>query len=671
MEGNIPSPRGPMDQKNIPKLDTLLLRVSRFRVFRKFLLYFLPLACLFTGLYYLAYYYNFHQKQSLEQAAEFRHTQLARAVLIRDLELIASDLLLLARSPEMRTLVNSGKNGLLPAVQNRFLDLARDRHIYDQIRYLDQTGQEVIRINFDGEVSEVIDEDQLQFKGDRYYFQETSRLGENEIFVSPLDLNVERGKVEIPHKPVLRVALPMANTFKEPRGVLILNYLARPMLQRMRASLPTQSSTIYGLINSTGCWLDHPDTEKTFRFMFDKAGCFAEEHQDAWEIIRGSSVGQLNGQRGHYTFARISPVGAMTLDLTKVARSTERGGHWWIIAYRPLKPFPVFSGEETDLMVLFTFLILLALAGVGSWQIARSRCSREQWESFSSLLFHAVDQSPAGIMITNTDGDIEYINAKFTDLSGYTEEQALGQNPRFLKSDEKSSEEYADLWATITRGETWTGEFHNIKSNGDDYYAKTSISPVLDSRGEIAHFIGVQEDVTSQRRLQQELLQLATTDPLTGLHNRRFLFDCAEKEIDRCCRYHHPLSVMLMDLDHFKKINDSFGHDAGDQVLRAVARMLEGNIRSTDLVVRYGGEEFVVMLPETDLTKTLAFAERLRAAVEAMEVEGIDDGWPITLSIGCSPWHPHEKSIEDALTRADQAMYQCKSQGRNRVSGFR
>jgi len=166
-----------------------------------------------------------------------------------------------------------------------------------------------------------------------------------------------------------------------------------------------------------------------------------------------------------------------------------------------------------------------------------------------------------------------------------------------------------------------------------------------------------------------QLAEMANTDPLTGVANRGHIEECLATEVARACRFGSILSVGMVDIDHFKRINDGFGHPFGDRVIREVARVLAETVRQVDKVGRYGGEEFLVVLPGTDLVGAGVLAERIRAAVAALTFE--PEGSRATLSVGVAQWNAEADSWEGLVSRADQALYQAKEEGRNRVCCWR
>ena len=468
---------------------------------------------------------------------------------------------------------------------------------------------------------------------------------------------------------------------------------------------------------------------------------------------------------------------------------------------------------------------------------------RNQAEGKSHKLSRAVEQSPAMVIITDPYGNIEYANPKFTQVTGYTSQEIIGQNPRILKSGKTTPEEYERLWNAITSGGEWIGELHNKKKNGEAYWVSASISPVKDKQGVITHFVGITEDITARKGLEQlqkntmedrektiknlknlmdfsvimreeiqeselikhmahalkkdfdpdiivvlmlnrendmldvpliepqmpveklikseifinpsicrvlrtghelivkdinedipcECLSLkikeggyacyplitggtttgvvllvkeeigywdsnekqslfstyvglvasavhgvrlmdmtrraAVTDGLTGVYNRRFFDEMLEKQILLARRNKKPLSLIIMDIDHFKNFNDTYGHITGDRVLKQLTTSVKGSIRESDILARYGGEEFVVIMPDASLSNALKKADAVRHNIESMALDNIVSGQTLsmTISIGVASFPEHGVDPNALIASADSALYKAKESGRNRV----
>jgi diguanylate cyclase (GGDEF)-like protein len=175
-------------------------------------------------------------------------------------------------------------------------------------------------------------------------------------------------------------------------------------------------------------------------------------------------------------------------------------------------------------------------------------------------------------------------------------------------------------------------------------------------------------DIRDRKEIEEKLNQLAITDSLTGIFNRRHIMVLAEQELERSQRLGRELSIVLFDVDHFKQVNDSFGHLVGDQVLESLARTCQANLRSFDSLGRYGGEEFLVVLPETDAPTAWAVAERLRSLVECLEVSQSQGVMRVSISLGtASLGMGRDADLDQLLEEADRALYQAKESGRNRI----
>ncbi|HOD04443.1 MAG TPA: diguanylate cyclase [Anaerolineaceae bacterium] len=303
-------------------------------------------------------------------------------------------------------------------------------------------------------------------------------------------------------------------------------------------------------------------------------------------------------------------------------------------------------------------------------------------------LARAVEQSANAIVITDIKGQIEFVNPAFTRVTGYTLEEVQGQNPRVLKSGEQGPDFYRNLWVTIMSGDTWQGEFHNRRKDGTLYWEASTISPIRRRDGQITHFVAVKEDITARKEAQDALkaaneqlrLQLAQIeelqtilreqairDPLTDLYNRRFLSETLPRELLRAEREHYPVSVVMMDIDHFKEFNDTYGHEAGDVVLQALAAHLEALTRQGDVVCRYGGEELLVVLPNVPLGVAAERAESWRAAFAAAPVIYQGQLLHVTFSLGVAAFPQHGDTAEAVFRAADAALYRAKAAGRNCV----
>src|SRR3989304_4880207 len=280
-------------------------------------------------------------------------------------------------------------------------------------------------------------------------------------------------------------------------------------------------------------------------------------------------------------------------------------------------------------------------------------------------LSFAVEQSPNPIIITDIKGNIEYVNSMFIKLTGYTYEEAIGQNPKILKSGIQKPEFYKQLWDTITSGKKWRGEFYNKKKNGEFYWENASISPLTNEKGDITHFIAVKEDITERKKSEETILRMAYHDELTGLPNRALLIDRLNHLLARGRRSKILAAILFLDLDNFKNINDSLGHAEGDNLLKEVTERLIKHTRSSDTLARHGGDEFIILIEDLkrveNITKVVdhIFSE----FKEPFVLNG--QGCFVTTSIGISIYPDDGEDVDTLLKNADIAMYLAKKEGKN------
>ncbi len=267
------------------------------------------------------------------------------------------------------------------------------------------------------------------------------------------------------------------------------------------------------------------------------------------------------------------------------------------------------------------------------------------------------------ILITDAGGRIERVNPAFTDITGYTAEEVVGQTPSLLQSGCHDKAFYEGLWQALERDDHWEGEIWNRRKNGEIYPEWESISAVRDDFDEIVHYVAVFHDISVQKRLEEDLEREATTDRLTGAANRLRFEQALEDALRRRRRYQQPVALIMFDLDHFKKVNDTHGHDVGDRVLQFVVERVGSLIRETDLLARWGGEEFMVILPETEAAGAFQLAERMRRQIAGRP---IPEAGTVTASLGVTVATEDDDS-NALLGRLDQVLYRAKDEGRNRT----
>ena len=282
----------------------------------------------------------------------------------------------------------------------------------------------------------------------------------------------------------------------------------------------------------------------------------------------------------------------------------------------------------------------------------------------------AVEQSPASVVITDTAGKIMYANGRFTEMTGYTLAELVGANPKILKSGQTTDKEYKELWDTISSGQRWKGALLDKRKDGTHFWVRSNISPVLDSSGQVTHYLAIQEDITLDKIRSDGLERQAAHDYLTGLPNRLLAFDRLKHALSGMAREQKMVAILICDLDYFKHVNDTLGHDAGDQLLIQVSERLSALLRADDTVARLGGDEFIIILHNIkNVTDCDAIAMKIIDAFSEPFVL-LPQEMFCTVSVGIAISPDDGEDPQVLLRNADTAMYVAKAEGRNTYRFF-
>lgn len=361
------------------------------------------------------------------------------------------------------------------------------------------------------------------------------------------------------------------------------------------------------------------------------------------------------------------------------------------------EPF-VNTPAQYAVWVLQEYLAVAAVMGVG---LAALLQEIETHRLRLRLFSRAISATNDAVLIADArapDTPIIWVNDQFETLFGYPPEQVIGRNCRFLNQGAENQPALKTVAQALQEKCATRVELRNFDRNGHPLWIRLSIAPVHNKQGAVTHFVGVQHDLTelkeseqalrkakedlaeqnrlleqrveerteALRQANQRLERMASTDQLTGMANRWHFLELAEREMQRRIRTGQTVGLMMLDLDHFKQINDVYGHLAGDAVLREVSNLLRNQVRPLDLCGRFGGEEFLAFLPDSDRMHTQRVAERIRAGIEALSITFEGKPIQVTTSIGVAVWDGHS-DIETLIAIADEALYRAKTAGRNRV----
>ena len=297
--------------------------------------------------------------------------------------------------------------------------------------------------------------------------------------------------------------------------------------------------------------------------------------------------------------------------------------------------------------------------------ITEIRRSEEQMR----LLGRVFEKTIEGILVTDENGVIEMVNPAFTAITGYTEEEAVGARPNILSSGRQGAEFYQELWAQLLRNGFWQGEIWNRRKSGEAFPEWLTITAMQNQQGRVTHYVGVFHDITELKRSEEQITYQAYHDALTDLPNRLLFNDRLTMATAQARRKNQGLSLLFLDLDNFKNINDSLGHAVGDLLLQSVAKRLLRWVREEDSVARLGGDEFIILLSVDDPDYAVHVAQRILDSLgEPFWVKGHELYISASIGITLCPQDGHDP--ETLVSNADLAMYQAKARGRNNYQFF-
>ncbi|MCU7813787.1 MAG: diguanylate cyclase [Candidatus Thiodiazotropha sp. (ex Rostrolucina anterorostrata)] len=716
---------------------------------------------------------------------------------------IHSDLRFLTEQRELHALFSSSQKQQQPLqnLQASWKSLALQRNRYDQLRFLDIDGLELIRINFNMGNPESVSRDKLQSKKYRYYFTESISKSPGTIYSSPLDLNIENKIIELPLKPTIRFASSVSSSDGKIFGIVILNYLARNLLddfRRVSAGYPGHAI----LLNWQGYTLLSPESAQDWGFMFPDS---AQEginvkHAEAWQTIQDKNIGQVLNNKGLYTFDFVHPSGE---ELKQYCSSCLR-----ILLHIPSQLVQAKLWQKLSQIlpvILFSLSFLVIILGIALWNRLKRSANELQIQSLNQQISYEHDLflNGPGIIakLRNELGwPVEFISSNVQDLLGYgasrftngeltfsniidpeylsqysreTYQADLDRVENFKRSlykiiDQQNrtkwiqdnthvirdktgrlthffvhindvtplkeaeeqltrSHEYIQKVVDTIADPTMVIDINNhqlklvnqsalelytngkqlkesmtcfrlshkrntpckgdhdpcpinqilkstknvsvihkhYKDDGEVMHVDVRATPIFDEKGgQVVQIIESHRDITQTVIMENQLQHIAETDRLTQIFNRMKFDEELKNQIAWASLTNNRFGLIMLDLDHFKQVNDNYGHDVGDQVLKRTVELLHKSIRKSDILARWGGEEFMIIAPLINQEELTLFVESLRSAMENIPHQGVG---VVTASFGASILNPND-NIQSLIKRVDTALYQSKKQGRNRCT---
>lgn len=658
------------------------------RLIRLMAFLYLPFAMLVIAGAVITYGGEQYRELSRYKTQEETEVALGVASVVNNLDSLRDDVLLLAHLPDVLTALERPSENAGALLTATFLAVANTRREYQQLRWIDESGMERVRIDNTATQSIVIPRAKLQSKANRYYFTKTMALAAGQVYLSPLDLNVENGKVEIPHRPMVRIATPVFSKTGQHRGILILNFDAKKLITDLERQFSGTSLEHAALLNAKGYWLRSQRHEDQWGFMFGREDTYARRYPTEWAEIDAAEQGQFLNDRGLITFRKLSlPWFADSSGSnSKTQSATEDSAERMIVLSFVSDQELQNSMLNAKIKIWGSAVLLLLIGLVGSGFLAytwhsrnRTRAELERSKDRNILLAELNE----GVIGLDANDQCRVVNAMALQLLDAPEHDVIGTKVGALM-EWSSTHINADDPAPRSKSNTFDDLLHEHStfdhtgwartSSGKTFAVRLARKPATENEIGIASVLVIQ-DITELRRAEAEAYNLAYFHPLTGLPNRAMLLDRLRTTVATLARNEECCAVLFIDLDQFKLINEVFGRSAGDAVLVATAGFLKSFIRIEDTVAHIGADHFIVVLSNLSQRHDAALSECGEMAAEianrvAKELPSRLSHHKITVSIGISLMCGEELTPTTLLERAELAAHRVKESGRNAIQFF-
>ncbi|MDH5719192.1 MAG: PAS domain S-box protein [Spirochaetia bacterium] len=473
----------------------------------KYLIYFLaPFIPFCIAVFYLIYAESYTYLEGLKDTGR-HNVRMHREILENAYKQAVLQFLIQSKHTDLQNFINTRNDEIKKRLALELKNVAKINPLYDQIRLIDIQGNEILRVNNNNGNPLIVKENKLQNKFDRYYFSESVKLNKNELYISPIDLNIENKEIEVPYKPMIRIATPVFQKNGRKWGIFIINYNAQEFTEFHFDVIENEGYHL--VLNNLGYFIKGINKEKEWGFMFDdkKHEKFGRYYPKIWDLVSKKSSGQFfTHNKGLFSYEEINISEILKDSYAAQDINNLIAEKLKIVLYTPAEFIKEKWLHKASHKIPFLLAILFFTAG-GAWLIVNYSLRKEEVEILNRQLSSAVTQGTDSIVITNSKGVIEYVNPAFIDITGYSFKEAVGKNPRILKSGALDKLFYENLWKTISSGKSWKGTFCNRKKNGTFYWESASISAILDEDNKIIKYVAVKRDVTTEKEFQEKLIQ--------------------------------------------------------------------------------------------------------------------------------------------------------------------
>jgi PAS domain S-box-containing protein/diguanylate cyclase (GGDEF)-like protein len=551
------------------------------QMFKNFVMIFLPGLLIVAVLAGIFININIENGKNIIKIRQMNNSEIVSVNVNSIFEDIKSDGNIILNSSEIKAYVGNSAAALnRDELKRIFSNMMTNKKIYDSIRFIGVDGYEKVRVNNAANGTTLVTDSVLEFKGDQTYFEEGMKLNFGEIFISPMDLSMNGGEVETPVKPVMRLVLPVFNDQNERQGILVLNYLAKNMLDQIENDSKSNMDMKILLLNDEGYYLLSENSNKDFSFVYadQQGGSFSQENPEIWQAILNNGSGYFDDGKDLYFYTPIYPLEGY------------RNLHWVLVGAAPLDVLGVFSNEDNRTIVLIAALLILIL-GIISLVVSWLLLIKKEASSREKITDGIFKNSKEGIMIMDAEMRIVYINKAFSTVTGYTEDEVMGRKPIDFKSGGKLREIYSNIWKTVNEEGNWQGEIVDERKDGTTYPKYITISKIFDSKSDtLSNYLEVFEDLTNTRITEEAINKIKHYDEVTGLPTQA-LFELKTREF---IKQYDNMAIIVLQVTNLNALYDNLGKKSGTILINEVSRRIQTFLRDEDLLGILHKDQFII-----------------------------------------------------------------------------
>ncbi|MEA4988118.1 MAG: EAL domain-containing protein [Anaerovorax sp.] len=529
------------------------------------------------------------------------------------------NLYVIRNSNETNNYLNQENQKNFLEAEQLLLRIANNKKSFDQIRFINRNGKEVIRVNNGSEGAYLVPQNELQDKSDRYYYEITSKLNEGEIFISDMDLNKENGEVEVPYKPMIRIAAPLYSSNHTYRGILIVNYLGDDLLSVFHEQFKNSEYSFIepAFLNKDGYYLFDLKKDKTFGFMFqDKVdSTLAVEQPKLWNQIKQKENGYYQKDNNIVFFMKVNPLAQI--------KSTENIElSWYIVSSFNLESLPIvreniiFGMKFRDILMIAGICILMFIIVLIYYISVRDK---EQLNITNRI----ADNINDAVIITDRSTRIIYANYAFEKITGYKTEEVLGLKTNYFKSNKQSPKFYKEMWNNIIQNGHWQGELWDKKKDGMLYPKKLNIYAIYNKSNQtIEKYIGIFSDLTKRKEEQEYVNKLQDYNITTNLPNENLFLRLLDNNIRDNKK---NLKVVYFSIQNYNSIVLNIKEE-DPSIIHKLINRISAMLTGDDFIAQITKNNFVIglssIINQTEMDEFIeTFFEKSREAIHFNQKE--------------------------------------------------